>query len=433
MMWLQNLSAPLPRIAAAAMVAVVAAGAAANAHAAAREAPATPPVTQPAAGGSVRALGTQAINGGTRSQWRIDLRRPARLLHGWHSADATGTGEHVGGGAPAQPQPGPFSLRLDVRHEADKLVLVMGRRHGDANAGAGWDTVTTRTKVPGGAELEAEALTKDEAFPVDDVSHRTLWRGRWVRNGKVVKTVSYGVRLSRDPADGFFVRGRDPKRVVLLPGDTARSVTVMGGVVSVESPPPTRSATQPATQPAERAADGGVARPGDVLLAEIDGRLRRSQPLLTAAREPAAAVHVRRETLLSTDNTLVVKLSVVAPDVGAAETVKLNFRWRDKTSHQGSLGMLDGAGGKRRAEILIVAQVAAGTKEHPPMLMLTTQQSSGGVKRSFEAHALDADKKLSDLLTIDAEDGDHPIGKRLRIGSLGGEPIYLSVEPAPAK
>ena len=155
-------------------------------------------------------------------------------------------------------------------------------------------------------------------------------------------------------------------------------------------------------------------------------------PLL-AAQPVQDRLRIGRQDLVVANNTLVVKLTIEVPDVDAAQVLRVHYRWRDKTSHRGSIGLLERSDGKRRAEILFVAQVAGGTTHHPPMLMLTVQQSSGAVRRNFEAHALDGNAKVSELLTIDAEAGEHDLGQKLKIGTLGGEPIYLSVGRAPAE
>lgn len=42
---------------------------------------------------------------------------------------------------------------------------------------------------------------------------------------------------------------------------------------------------------------------------------------------------------------------------------------------------------------------------------------------------LDADLKLPEVIDIDVAAGEYPIAAPLPIGTLDGEPIYLSLEP----
>lgn len=166
---------------------------------------------------------------------------------------------------------------------------------------------------------------------------------------------------------------------------------------------------------------------------------------IAAAPEQGAPVRYRltREDLIRTDQTLVVRLSVQAPKAKSAEMTKLVFRWQDKTSNEVANGMWERTDIGHRADIMIVAQVAAGTKEHSPMLMLSTQQSSPerkgpddknhhGGAYTFEAHRLAGDSKVADVVDVDVKDGDYPAGEKLKVGVVGGQPLYLSLEPFPA-
>ena len=144
---------------------------------------------------------------------------------------------------------------------------------------------------------------------------------------------------------------------------------------------------------------------------------------------PEDQYSLERADLISNDHTLVVKLSVDAPKLNGAAMTKLVFRWRDETSVSIANGMHDEPKPGRRAEVLIVAQVAAGTPKHPPMLMLSTQQQAGNPGAfTFQAHRLPADAKLPDVVKIDAEPGQHAVGEKLQIGVLGGDPVFMSLE-----
>lgn len=157
---------------------------------------------------------------------------------------------------------------------------------------------------------------------------------------------------------------------------------------------------------------------------------------ISAAPEQAAPEHFRltREDLIRTDQTLVVRLSVQAPNAKSAEMTRLVFRWHDKTSHSIGNGMRVRTDAGRRADIIFVAQVSAGTKEHPAMLMLSTQQSSSEPgAATFEAHPLAANSKVADVIDVDVKAGEYPLGEKLKVGVVGGQPLYLSLEPFPAE
>ena len=86
---------------------------------------------------------------------------------------------------------------------------------------------------------------------------------------------------------------------------------------------------------------------------------------------------------------------------------------------------------RRHAEILLVVQVAVGTDKHPPMLMLSTQQSANGKPGSYtyQAHRLEKDMKVGDVFQIDVDPGSYPLGQRIKVGTLGVDTVFLSVEP----
>lgn len=151
------------------------------------------------------------------------------------------------------------------------------------------------------------------------------------------------------------------------------------------------------------------------------------------APEPREQFRLNREDIVRGDNTLVVKLSVTVPKVKTAEMTKLRFRWHDKVDNSAANGMWEETATQRRADVIIVAQVASGTKEHPPMLMLSTQQKSKSVAWTFQAHPLSADSRISDVIEVDVKDGEYPISERLKVGMVGGEPLYLSLESFPTE
>ncbi len=140
------------------------------------------------------------------------------------------------------------------------------------------------------------------------------------------------------------------------------------------------------------------------------------------------------EQLMRTDSSLVLRLTVDAPPSEDAERTRLVFVYGPtipkEVSHDISHGIRPRGTDKRHAEILLVAQVAAGTDKHPPMLMLSTQQSANGKPGAytFQAHRLEKDTKLHDVFHIDVEAGSYPLAQQIKIGTLGIDPVFLSVE-----
>ena len=153
-----------------------------------------------------------------------------------------------------------------------------------------------------------------------------------------------------------------------------------------------------------------------------------------APQDKAQSFQLKCEILMKTDRALVARLVVVTPATPAAEMTKLEFRWRDKTSHSVALGIVGrGQERDRQAELLIVAQVTEEKEEHPAMLVFSTQQKSrgGSTALTSEAHPLNEFKTAGEVLQIDIKDGDYPIDKPVSIGKLDGKAMLLSIEPFP--
>jgi hypothetical protein len=160
--------------------------------------------------------------------WRVHRPTPAVLLVGWHSWEPGGGGEHAGAGTRQVAEVGPVDLSLSLSDGGDQLALTAGRTLASGQR----TSVTSYTPVPPGATLEPLMAFHDQPVPLGDGWYATLWRGRWVRDGRVVKTIQFAARLTADPAATFLGPG-GPKAVRLLDGDTPESVPMMGGLVAV--------------------------------------------------------------------------------------------------------------------------------------------------------------------------------------------------------
>jgi hypothetical protein len=149
--------------------------------------------------------------------------------------------------------------------------------------------------------------------------------------------------------------------------------------------------------------------------------------------KPQDQFRLERQDVIRNDNTLVVKVSVTVPKVKAAEMTKLEFRWHDQGSISMANGMWEQTATEQRAEVVIVAQVTNGTKQHPAMLMISTQQKSKWAAHTFQSLPLPANAKIQELIDVDVKDGAYAIGEQLKIGTVGADPLYLSVGSFPAE
>ena len=155
------------------------------------------------------------------------------------------------------------------------------------------------------------------------------------------------------------------------------------------------------------------------------------------AKDKKDQFSLTRDVLMKTDNCVVLRLRIVAPPTEKFQMTRIVFSYRSapnttkEISNDIKNGIWPRGSEDRHAEILLVAQAAKGTKKHPPMLMLSTQQQSPGGKpgaQSFQAHRLSKDMELDDVFKIDVKTGSYPLGKQIKIGTLGVDPVYLSIE-----
>jgi len=164
---------------------------------------------------------------------------------------------------------------------------------------------------------------------------------------------------------------------------------------------------------------------------------------VSSAQDEAAMMKLDREELVNLGSTLVLRLSLTIPGVPEAQMTRMQYAFSHAlgATKEFSSDEWNGIwprGEVRHAEVMIVAQVARASPKHPPMLMLTVQQNSGesGETKgsySFFPIRLEKDRPLEDLIEINVEPGEYPVGERIAIGRLGVDPIYFSVETEPEK
>ncbi len=123
-------------------------------------------------------------------RWGVTRSVPLKVLQGWYAFDDEGIREHGGGGrAVAEAQP--MRLSLLVSREDDHLVLDRGYGFSGTASDQQAGTVS-RIAWPVGAELKTCYLS--EPTTLTGVL-QPLWKGQFVRDGTVVKSVVYAVRV----------------------------------------------------------------------------------------------------------------------------------------------------------------------------------------------------------------------------------------------
>ncbi|MCP4609201.1 MAG: hypothetical protein GY845_10860 [Planctomycetes bacterium] len=129
--------------------------------------------------------------GGT-FEWETSVVPAVRFHHGWYSIVDGGVVEHVGGGSSRNPEKGKLKLKLDVELK-DNMFNIKMQREQDLFDGSKTASLRTKTTVPPGSYLK-HSDSIDSAFLTNE--HFTLWRGDFIRDSKVVKSVIYAAYLT---------------------------------------------------------------------------------------------------------------------------------------------------------------------------------------------------------------------------------------------
>ena len=152
------------------------------------------------------------------------------------------------------------------------------------------------------------------------------------------------------------------------------------------------------------------------------------------AEDPPDTFLLTVEELIRRECCLVVRLTMDAPPSENAEITRLAWAYGEvpkEAEFNVGNGIWRRNEERRRAEVLLVAQSTPGSEALPPTIMLSTQQASNGTPgaATSEAHRLQTGTKLEDVLKIDVHTGSYPLNTPVKIGTLGGADILLSVEP----
>ena len=123
-------------------------------------------------------------------RWGVTRNVPLKVVQGWFTFDDKGILEHGGGGIEAA-EIKPMQLSLQISKEGDYIVLDRGYEFsgiiGDQQA-----SIANKTRWPNGAELKSYYLSE----PTELTNKlQPLWKGEFVVDEKVVKSVVYAVRI----------------------------------------------------------------------------------------------------------------------------------------------------------------------------------------------------------------------------------------------
>ncbi|MBN1359256.1 MAG: hypothetical protein JW993_01635 [Sedimentisphaerales bacterium] len=123
-------------------------------------------------------------------RWGVTRTAPVKVVQGWFAFDEGGIRAHGGGGrALAEAQ----SMRLSLVVARENDYLVLNRGYGfSGDSGDQQADIANRTRWPDGAELKTYYLST----PLNLTAElQPLWKGQFVRDDQVVKSVVYAVRV----------------------------------------------------------------------------------------------------------------------------------------------------------------------------------------------------------------------------------------------
>ena len=157
-----------------------------------------------AASAPVRLVSADEPRGSYR--WRVHRDKPVVLGHGWYSS-IDGQVKESAGGVVGKAEAADIDLRLTVSRLGDMLVLDCTKGNGDD-----WSGQVTRTAVPEGATLRTAFLADPQRL--NEARYQTLWRGDFLKDGKVIKSVVYVARLAQEGSNCALMGQNDPVRQV---------------------------------------------------------------------------------------------------------------------------------------------------------------------------------------------------------------------------
>ena len=135
-------------------------------------------------------------NGEQKSyRWGVTRNVPLKVVQGWFTFDDEAIREHGGGGRNIT-EIKPMQLSLQVSKEGDYLVLDRGYEF-SGNLGNQRASIANKTGWPNGAELKSYYLSE----PAELTNKlQPLWKGEFIVDEKVVKSVVYAARVAGENA-----------------------------------------------------------------------------------------------------------------------------------------------------------------------------------------------------------------------------------------
>ena len=147
--------------------------------------------------------------------WRVLRRKPSRVVRGWYSIEGgVGPTAHLGGGATTL-KVGPRDILFDFKRDNDFLLL--GYRDAESVYAATFPDGGSKSSWPTGAVLKTVYLK--ESATLSDTYYTHLWRGDFIKDGHVIKSVIYAARLAGEGEEfrGFLGQEEPVRKFHSLP------------------------------------------------------------------------------------------------------------------------------------------------------------------------------------------------------------------------
>ncbi len=136
-------------------------------------------------------------------RWGITRNAPVKVVQGWYAFDETGIRAH-GGGGQEEAEAQPMRLPLVISKQDNQLVLNRGYES-RGELGAQQTDVANRTQWPVDTELRTYYLSEPAVLTG---TLQPLWKGEFVRDNEVLKSIVYAVRVVGEGApDGLLDGG----------------------------------------------------------------------------------------------------------------------------------------------------------------------------------------------------------------------------------
>ena len=144
-------------------------------------------------------------------EWRITRKRPSQVVHGWYWFDAGGIREHACGGRKIA-EAKAMDLILKISKQENELLLQRGCRRSD-ELGELTANVTNRIHCPQGTVLKTSYQAKP-TWLTDQL--QPLWKAELIQDGRIIRTVIYGVRVTPEAQVDELFDPRNPSEALRI-------------------------------------------------------------------------------------------------------------------------------------------------------------------------------------------------------------------------